>query len=480
MSKCKNLLESCNPETIQEVFFNYGHREFLSRYESYELWPNDLDLRQKDLELWQGDVFIGPDLTSEQEDQFTDLLFEYQNLCWNCAKSFIESRMSWRFELVQYGIQLQEQSAFLEIVDSSEKTKRWTELLCWLYKRDVGSDEFVDLVACFNSYEVTPDGVKSMCEWVEDVFETTISREEIEHLLHLGYSSVTELQHLEHGETIDRGLLSAPSANLLRSLDWDIVSLYRLEKCLELLHYDIDRDDDFETYVRMLSETKVVLTELEPILTALSVDEELSVIDVLYDGYLFDPTGRHIALALVDTLRSMREVNVALTEDNLLAYWSLTPSQILHVIDNDIDDFEEILPFRFFKEPSDIERMRSLLPLEIPLSDTYRLTCAGYDDTSLAKFNQHGISHEVLISVLATTNGIQPEELFSWIDAGFSLARLGEILDWRDSKFNPQEAKRWEGEGFDSAAAKLWRDVVDDPSIAARRLRAGITPITPS
>jgi hypothetical protein len=106
-----------------------------------------------------------------------------------------------------------------------------------------------------------------------------------------------------------------------------------------------------------------------------------------------------------------------LTTENIAKYWGLSDELILHIVDNGLLSDEVLRIARLVEEPT---------------------------------------------------------QLNGWLAFNENTIEAGEIREWVKAGFDAQDAVRWKVAEFDAESAAKWRMVVDNPTVARRRLDAGI------
>ncbi len=165
--------------------------------------------------------------------------------------------------------------------------------------------------------------------------------------------------------------------------------------------------------------TGIRAVNLEQIIAKLNVSFPLSDVFGELDGELNNFRGESFYKMFAKTINSVSETGLTVNNENLVKFWALASDMILHLVDRDL---------------------------------------LAIDNLKIAR---------LMDSI---------EELDSWLLTEPGVLQVGQVKDWRLYGFAASEAEQWGKSGFSPKLASKWREVVDDPIVARRRVDAGIKP----
>ncbi len=236
---------------------------------------------------------------------------------------------------------------------------------------------------------------------------------------------------------IDAGFRSEQDLKLLSCADLPILLFYGTIPPKEFLELNIDGLEQFLSVSNVLwnfnfrEESPTGIEVVQLLSTGLDSSALETLIGEIYspvinraieyglDGKLRNHRGESFYDMFAKTVQSVSETGLNLTTENIVKYWSLSGDMILHLIDRDLLDWDNLKIARLM------------------------------DST---------------------------DELDSWLLIEPGTVQAGQVKDWRRYGFAASEAEQWGKSGFSAKLAAKWRKIVGDPIVARRRVEAGIKP----
>jgi hypothetical protein len=441
-------------------------------------------------------------------EKLIDLSFHLRNWCWRCARDRIQSEMKWDFGLLKFGIILNHHKMYLNFIkDLDDQPEDWrtclTKLvldhglsLAWFMVSELTASEYINQI---RELGIQAHQFEAFASHVARTFSFTWnSPGSLLELLQKGYWSDVDVDLLSQSQRFAEdlymdfnGLLPLVTTLLItggyanyaqyRSFLWNIkveddekeeariLQLVDVGVPIETLTdlgsmlFDYEFDDDFDDEVEHVSDSEVR-------------DEYLQSIFDDLDDDLTDLNGNDFFECFVATLKMMQEIKLTINFSNFTKFWSMSSKSVLKAIDNEENNLNYFRSARLFEEDEQIATMASLLDYELPLEDAYLLTTKIQDSTVINAMSLRGISRELIVHLARQEEDFPLHQTVQWLDAGFAVTSLDEILHWWRHGFSPDSYRTWHDAGFSPSVAQSWRRHTEDPLVALRRIKAGIEP----
>jgi hypothetical protein len=365
-----------------------------------------------------------PEIVEEAENRLIDVLFRLRQLCWDCARPEIEKEMSWNFSWLDFGISLEKHEDVFEFINYYQPLDdAWNDLLVInhdlaLFGLSDDDDTVHDKLIGFKEQGVTPENVVEIAEWFRLRFREPIQIDELAICFDAGYRTEADMEMLYDIE-LDRDLLYGriiPSKATLFRMGIDGTTFKDYKDVLYRVYLPRFLEPQ-EAEVERLFSSGVELDRLreldEDLLTDPCMEEVLS--ELADECRSFESDSPYDIFT--KTVSALSKVCLELTTENIAKYWGLSDELILHIVDNGLLSDEVLRIARLVEEPT---------------------------------------------------------QLNGWLAFNENTIEAGEIREWVKAGFDAQDAVGWKTAEFDAESAAKWRMVVDNPTVARRRLDAGI------
>jgi len=439
---------------------------------------------------------VGTHLGIGDAEKLIDLAFQFRNWCWQCARNGIQSEMKWDFGFLRYGIILDHHEEYLRFFkEIDEQPENWRNCLSGLVLEggvELGLFGFENL---------------NISDFVNQLRVTGISVDELQTLAMFISKEIDDPWNDEVSllDLVNKGYRTDSDLALLsecQRFPWNFYGLIPLKTTLlatggydnyeqfQSFLWNINVEDDEKEEARILQLVDVgvpieTLTDLGSMLFDDEVedvsdsevrDEYLQSIFDDLDDDLTDLNGNDFFECFVATLKMMQEIKLTINFSNFTKFWSMSSKSVLKAIDNEENNLNYFRSARLFEEDEQIATMASLLDDELPLEDAYLLTTKIQDSTVINAMSLYGISRELIVHLARQEEDFPLHQTLQWLDAGFAVTSLDEILHWWRHGFSPDSYRTWHDAGFSPSVAQSWRRHTEDPLVALRRIKAGIEP----
>ena len=364
-----------------------------------------------------------PEIAEEVENRLIDVLFRVRQLCWHCARPEIEEEMSWNFSWLNFGVSLEKHEDVFEFISYYQPLDdAWNDVLVInhdLKLFGLSDDDTVhDKLIGFKEQGVTPENLVEIAEWFRLRFREPIQIDELALCFDAGYRTKADMEMLYDNE-LQQDLSygrSIPSRATLFRMGIDGTTFKDYKDVFYRLNLPGFLEPQ-EAEVERLFASGVDLDRLreldEGLMTDPCMEEVLSELDDECRSFESDSPYD----IFTKTVSALSKVCLEFTTENIAKYWGLSDELILHIVDNGL------------------------------LSD---------EVLRIAR----------LVEELTQLNG--------WLAFNENTIEATEIREWVKAGFDAQDAVRWKVAEFDAELAAKWRIVVDNPTVARRRLDAGI------
>jgi hypothetical protein len=382
-------------------------------------------LQIHELDRFEKSFGAHPEIAEEAENRLIDVLFRLRQLCWDCARPEIEKEMSWKFSWLDFGISLEKHEDVSEFLNYYQPLDdAWNDLLVInhdlkLFGFSDDDDTVHDKLVSFKEQGVTPENVVEIAEWFRLQFREPIQIDELGMHFDAGYRSETDMKMLYDNDLFqDLSFNCIPSKALLLNVGIDGATFKNYEDVLyRLTEYRFMAEAPQEVQVERLLLSGIEIDRLREIDEEIGFNPLMSEVMDELDDEAKNAKGESIFDIFTKTVSALSKVCLELTTENIAKYWGLSDELILHIVDNGLLSDEVLRIARLVEEPT---------------------------------------------------------QLNGWLAFNENTIEAGEIREWVKAGFDAQDAVRWKVAEFDAESAAKWRMVVDNPTVARRRLDAGI------
>ncbi len=453
-------------------------------------------IQRRSLGVWaeEGD-FCRAEFHEVDVFRFQNLCETYRNYCWRCIRHVIQEEMNWDFDLLEYGISLNQHQKHLDFLKSIEELPdRWRETfrslllseghnISWFTKGHDG--DLQELFKAIQEKGITTQEFLGINKSLIENLEHTLVWEPFDFLLRViecGYISSEDLKILcgENFmyELFDHAYFEAMPLHETAVKAGGLLAFLQYRDVLCNLDDDITFGDE-EERIEMLLNLNVSIEELTYLSDQFLSEEcdefssllceDLEILEDIKETNTFE--------MFVKTLEMLDQVNLKIDATNLHKFFGMSRANILNAIDNAETNLNHYRAARWFTEEVNIKDATTLLDTGLLIDEVCVLVKAGMTPEILDAAEARSVSVTALTELVKKEPQFPCGALLLWLDAGFGAESLDEMLEWWRAGFTPDNVASWRELGFNALESIAWLRHTSDPVVASRRKEAGISPI---